>query len=62
MAQLNVGNFDRAIRIVLGLALVGLAVFGKVGPWGYLGIVALLTGMGAWCPLYSALRFTTTAR
>lgn len=62
MSHLNVGNLDRAFRILLGLALIGLAAGGIVGPWGYVGIVPLLTGLVARCPLYATLGIATTAR
>ena len=41
----NVGGIDRILRIVIGLALIGLAVTGTVGIWGWIGIVPLLTGL-----------------
>ena len=62
MARLNVGNLDRALRILIGLALIGLAVSGTIGLWGYIGIVPLLTGLAARCPLYSVLGVATTSR
>jgi len=62
MSQLNVGNIDRALRILAGLTLIGLAVGGVIGFWGYIGIVPLLTGLSARCPLYSVLGIATTAR
>jgi hypothetical protein len=62
MSQLNVGNIDRLLRIVLGAILIGLAVRGTWGPWAYLGAVPLLTGMFAWCPVYSLLGLRTTSR
>ena len=62
MIRLNVGNLDRALRILIGLALIALAVFGKIGAWGYIGIVPLLTGAVAMCPLYSLLGLSTTSR
>jgi len=62
MSQLNVGNIDRALRILDGLTLIGLAVGGVIGFWGYIGIVPLLTGLSARCPLYSVLGIATTAR
>jgi hypothetical protein len=55
----NVGNLDRAIRILVGLALIALAVLGKVGPWGYVGIVPLATGLFRYCPAYSLLGVRT---
>lgn len=62
MSQLNVGNVDRAIRIVAGLTLVGLAGFGLIGAWGYLGVILIATGTIALCPLYSLLGVRTTSR
>ena len=37
----------------------GLAATGKVGLWGYIGVVPLLTGAVGFCPLYSALGLNT---
>ncbi len=62
MSRLNVGNVDRVLRILIGLALIGLAATGKIGIWGYVGVIPLLTGLAARCPLYSALGIATTAR
>jgi hypothetical protein len=62
MSQLNVGNIDRTLRILAGLALVGLAAGGVIGFWGYIGIVPLLTGLSARCPLYAVLGIATTVR
>ena len=62
MIQLNVGNFDRVIRILLGITLVVLAATGVIGWWGYLGLVVTLTGLVAFCPLYSMLGLRTTWR
>ena len=46
----NVGQIDRALRIVLGLVLLGLAFTGQYTPWTWLGVVPLLTGLIGWCP------------
>jgi hypothetical protein len=62
MSSLNVGNIDRLLRILVGFALIGLALTGTIGVWGYVGVIPLLTGLSARCPLYSALGITTTAR
>ena len=53
----NVGTIDRAIRIVAGLALLGMAAAGHV--WGLFGIVPLLTGIIGWCPPYQLLGINT---
>ena len=62
MKQLNVGNVDRAIRLLLGFALIALAYAGVIGAWGYAGIVLVLTGAIALCPLYSVFGLRTTSR
>jgi hypothetical protein len=62
MFKLNVGNLDRAVRIALGLTLVSLAAFGVIGAWGYIGLLLVLTGAVALCPLYSLFGWRTTAR
>jgi hypothetical protein len=50
--QANVGGIDKALRIVAGLGLIGATVAGVIGPWGYIGVVPLLTGLVGWCPAY----------
>lgn len=55
----NVGGIDRILRIVVGLALIALAVTGTVGLWGYIGVVPLLTGLIGWCPAYLPLGIKT---
>lgn len=62
MSSLNVGNLDRALRILIGITLIALAAFGLIGHWGYLGLIPLLTGVSALCPLYSLLGIRTTSR
>jgi len=57
-----VGNVDRLLRMLLGIALIALAGGVFIGAWGYLGILPLLTGISALCPLYSLLGITTTSR
>ena len=55
----NVGQFDRTLRIALGLVLLGMAVSGLYTPWTWLGVVPLLTGLVGWCPPYSLLGINT---
>jgi hypothetical protein len=55
----NVGMIDRGIRIVVGLALVVLAVMNVIGPWGYIGVVPILTGVFRFCPAYPLLGINT---
>lgn len=55
----NVGGIDRALRIVVGLALIVLAATGVIGLWGYVGIVLLATGVLRFCPAYPLLGMNT---
>jgi hypothetical protein len=61
----NEGIIDRAVRIVVGLALIAVAL-GFFGPsytsvWGWIGILPLVTGVVGWCPAYSLLGIKTCA-
>lgn len=48
----NVGTVDRTVRIVVGLLLIGGAVSGTIGAWGWIGLVPLATGTFRFCPAY----------
>ena len=56
---INEGTADRALRVVLGIAILSLAFVGPRTPWGYLGFVPLLTGVVGLCPLYTIFGFST---
>ncbi len=55
----NVGGIDKVLRIVIGVVLIGLAATGRIGAWGYIGILPLLTGLFSRCGLYSLLGMST---
>jgi Protein of unknown function (DUF2892) len=57
--NINVGGADRILRIVVGLALILLALSGQIGAWGWIGVVPLATGLFRMCPLYSLLGMNT---
>ncbi len=57
--QANVGNIDRIIRIVIGLALIGATLMGAIGVWGWIGLVPLLTGIFSRCPAYKLFGLNT---
>jgi hypothetical protein len=54
----NVGTIDRIARVVLGLALLGLALFGGHW-WGWIGIVPLATAAVGFCPAYRLVGLNT---
>jgi len=55
----NIGTLDQWLRLSLGFVLLFLAGSGLIGPWGYLGVVPLLTALVRFCPLYAALGWRT---
>ena len=55
----NIGNTDRVLRITVGATLIGLAAFGITGPWAWIGIIPLATGMIGNCAAYSLLGINT---
>jgi Protein of unknown function (DUF2892) len=59
MFKTNVGSADRIFRIVLGLVLIALVFVGPKTPWGWIGIVPLVTGLLRTCPLYSLIGVST---
>jgi hypothetical protein len=59
MFKTNVGGIDRVLRIVAGLVLIGLTLMGTIGPWGWIGVVPLATGLLGSCLLYSIVGVNT---
>ena len=57
--SINVGSWDRVLRVVVGLVLIGLAATGTVGLWGWIGVVPLATGLFGFCPAYTLLGINT---
>lgn len=55
----NEGTVDRALRVVVGVALIALAFVGPKTPLGFLGIVPLATGLLGSCPLYTLFGIST---
>jgi len=55
----NEGTIDRVLRVGLGVALIALVFVGPQTPWGWLGLVPLLTGMVGSCPLYRLVGVNT---
>jgi hypothetical protein len=55
----NEGTIDRVLRTGLGIALISLVFVGPQTPWGWLGLVPLLTGVVGFCPLYRLVGVNT---
>ena len=55
----NVGGIDRILRIVVGLGLLSLVFVGPQTPWGWIGLVPLLTALIGYCPAYTIFGLST---
>ncbi|MDP3910968.1 MAG: DUF2892 domain-containing protein [Gemmatimonadales bacterium] len=63
----NVGRTDAAIRMMLGVALLGIAAAFNQRPLlalgsGFLAIILLATGLFRVCPLYTLFKHTSSPR
>lgn len=57
--QRNEGTIDRALRIIAGLGILSLVFVGPQTPWGWVGLVPLVTGLVGVCPVYSIFGIRT---
>ena len=58
----NVGTIDRALRVIVGLALIVAFFLNPGGSWSWLyliGIIPLVTGLLGTCPAYSLFGMNT---
>ena len=55
----NEGMVDRALRVIAGIVLVSLVFVGPKTPWGWIGVVPILTGLAGTCPLYTMFGWRT---
>ncbi len=54
----NVGGFDRVLRALVGLSLLGAGLYFKSW-WRLVGIVPLLTAIFRFCPAYLPIGLNT---
>ncbi len=63
MFKTNEGTVDRALRVLVGVALLAWYFMGQgEGFWHtakLIGIVPIFTGLVGWCPLYTLLGVST---
>lgn len=56
--KINVGKYDRAIRITLGLIIIALGIIFK-SYLGIIGFIPLATGIFRLCPIYMPFKYST---
>lgn len=60
--QRNVNKADRILRFALGLAVLSLIFLGPQTSWGYIGLIAVITAMSGFCPIYRIFGIGKNAR
>jgi hypothetical protein len=59
--KINIGTADRAIRVIVGLVIIGLGILGRSW-WGLIGLLPLLTAAVRFCPAYVPFGISTCPR
>ncbi len=55
----NMGTIDRFLRALIGGALIAIVFVGPQTPWGWLGVIPLVTAAVGFCPAYRLLGIKT---
>lgn len=61
----NESRLDRTLRVIVGLVLIAWALGcypGYQSPWGWVGMIPLVTGLAGYCPVYQVLGIDTSHR
>lgn len=53
---------ERVLRVLVGLGILSLVFVGPKTPWGWVGLIPVLTGATGLCPLYTLLGISTCQR
>lgn len=61
MFCINVGKFERLIRVFVGFLIFYIGVISPLEEqlWGFIGLVPVITGILGWCPLYLPFKINT---
>ena len=55
----NEHKLERALRVLIGAALLSLVFVGPKTPFGYIGVILIATGLIGSCPLYTLFGWST---
>lgn len=58
----NIGTIDKVVRLIAGAVLIALVFVGPQTPWGFIGIIPILTALVGFCPAYRLLGIGTCRR
>jgi len=57
--KVNMNKLERVARIALGAGLISSIYSGMSGPWAWIGVVPIATGLVGICPIYKLLKVNT---
>ena len=60
--MVNENTVDRIIRVIVGIILIALVFVGPETPWGWIGLIPLVTGLVGFCPVYKLLGLSTASK
>jgi hypothetical protein len=60
--QKNEGTIDRVLRVLVGAILIALVFTGPRTPWGWIGLLPLITGLSGYCPAYRIFGLRTNSK
>lgn len=55
----NESTMDRVLRVAIGVVAIALVFVGPQTPWGWIGLIPLVTGLVGTCPLYAIFGIST---
>ena len=55
----NEATIERVIRVIAGIGLISLVFVGPQTPWGWIGVLPLVTGLIGSCPAYTLFGIST---
>ena len=58
----NEGTVDRTLRVLFGIGLISLVFVGPQTPWGWVGLMPLITGLIGSCPGYTIFGMSTCGK
>ena len=60
--NVNVGSWDRFIRMLIGIGLLAITVIGPKTALGFIGFLPFLSAVVGWCPVYLIFGISTRER
>lgn len=59
--ECNVGMKEQKLRVLAGLAMIGIGAYYNTRALAVLGMIPIITGMIRWCPVNEALGYNGCA-